>query len=170
MRGRTVTADPRTVVAPPEAHLARLAAERAALALGRWRDEDAWTLGSWLWSAAEERRLAVVVDIRRGDRQLFHAARPGTWADHDAWAARKIRTVQRFDAPSRLVALRLERAGQSLAHYGLDPADYALAGGAVPVDLAGCGQVAVLAVSGLTQDEDHALAVEALRHLRDDGR
>ncbi|NTW41365.1 MAG: hypothetical protein HGA44_16065, partial [Cellulomonadaceae bacterium] len=49
---------------------------------------------------------------------------------------------------------------------GLDPAVHALAGGGVPVRVHG-STVGVAVVSGLTDEEDHALVVEALRLHRE---
>ena len=42
---------------------------------------------------------------------------------------------------------------------------YTLAGGAVPIRVAGAGVVAVATVSGLSSQDDHALVVEGLRGL-----
>ncbi|MDZ7904976.1 MAG: heme-binding protein [Cypionkella sp.] len=50
-----------------------------------------------------------------------------------------------------------------LARHGLIEADYADAGGAVPVQVAGVGVVAVVTVSGLPQLDDHALVISAMR-------
>ena len=149
--------------------LARLEQEDSTPLL-RFGHDDAWWLGTWLWETAQRRGFAVVVDVRHGEHQLFHAARPGTCADHDAWVERKVRTVRRFGRSSYLVGRRLAAKGQTLADYGLDPAAYATAGGCVPVVVEGAGPVGTLAVSGLPQADDHALATEALVALREHQR
>ena len=64
--------------------------------------------------------------------------------------------------PSLLVGLRNRAKNETLAKHGLDMADYADHGGAVPIRVAGTGVVACLTVSGLPQVEDHRLAVAAL--------
>ncbi len=47
----------------------------------------------------------------------------------------------------------------------LDPAEYTIAGGAVPVRVQGVGTVAVVTVSGLASEVDHDLVVQALSEL-----
>ena len=47
--------------------------------------------------------------MRRNGQLLFHAALPGTAADHDAWLARKARVADRFGMSSLHVG---ERARQ----------------------------------------------------------
>lgn len=149
-----------------ESLLSALEAERPTTELLRLTAEDVWELGTWLRAVARERRLAVEIDIRRGEQVLFHVAMPGTTPDHGAWAERKARLVRRFEAPSYLVGTRMVLKGQDLAHYGLSRADYAELGGCVPLCVKGVGMVGTLALSGLAQAEDHALAVEALRECR----
>lgn len=51
---------------------------------------------------------------------------------------------------------------------GVDDGEYAVHGGAVPVCVEGVyGVVAVVAVSGLKQEEDHQAAVDGLRWLKE---
>lgn len=154
-----------TTTDDPAADPDLLARELAGLELTSLTHDDAWTLGTWLWRTAVERGLAVTVDVRRGDQQLFHAARPGTSPDNDQWIERKIRVVRRFGEASYLVGLRLALAGRTLASRGVDPLTHAAAGGCVPLVVVGAGPIGTLTVSGLTGEEDHLLAVEALRSL-----
>ena len=53
--------------------------------------------------------------------------------------------------------------------YGLGGTanEYAIHGGAIPIRVTGVeGVVAVVVVSGLTQDEDHAVVVEVIKGLK----
>jgi len=58
-----------------------------------------------------------------------------------------------------------------MAAAGYDPtavgwlaaSDYAVTGGSVPIRVRGAGVVAALTLSGLSSEEDHALAVEGIR-------
>ncbi|GEP68169.1 UPF0303 protein [Cellulomonas soli] len=129
----------------------------------RFTHDDAWQLGCMLVELATERALPVTIDVRRGRQQVFHAARPGTVPDNDRWIERKVRVVERFDASSYLVGLRLHHAGTSLKKFGLPAQEYAAAGGAFPVRIEDAGLVGVVTVSGLSQADDHALVVEAIR-------
>ncbi|GIG29073.1 heme-degrading domain-containing protein [Cellulomonas marina] len=155
---------------PDDADLARTIAEVEAqereLRFTSFTHDDAWRLGSLLVERAREQDLPLTIDIRRGEQQEFHAARPGTVPDNDRWVERKVRTVLRFGASSYLVGRRLARSGGSLEQQGLATAEYAAHGGAFPVHVEGAGIVGVVTVSGLPQAEDHAFVVAALReHL-----
>jgi uncharacterized protein (UPF0303 family) len=130
--------------------------------------DDAWRLGNLLVELAVERDLPVTIDIRKGTQQVFHAARPGTTPDNDSWIKRKVRVVYRFGASSYLVGLRAKAKGSDFnADHGLLFQEYSAHGGAFPVRVEGVGIVAVATVSGLAQQDDHALVVEALRELRE---
>lgn len=127
-------------------------------------DEDgAWALGVLLVELGRERGLAITVDVRRGGHQLFHAALPGTAPDNDAWVERKAAVVARFGASSYLVGRRLAAKGARLDEdAGVDPLRHAAHGGSFPLRVAGTGVVGAVTVSGLPQEQDHALVVEAL--------
>ena len=141
-------------------------AQEAELVLPTFTNDDAWRLGSLLVELAVERGLPVTIDIRKGTQQVFHAARPGTTPDNDSWIKRKVRVVYRFGASSYLVGLRAKAKGTDFkTDHGLLFQEYSAHGGAFPVRVAGVGIVGVVTVSGLAQQDDHALAVEALREL-----
>ncbi|MCL3862426.1 heme-degrading domain-containing protein [Actinotalea sp. K2] len=138
--------------------------EQRTLLLDRLDNDDAWRLGCLLVELGQERGLPIVVDIRRGGQQLFHAALPGTTADNDSWVTRKSRVVDRFGAPSFLVGLRSRLKGSTFEHdTGLPLQEYAAHGGSFPLTVRDVGVVGTVTVSGLAQAEDHALVVEALR-------
>jgi uncharacterized protein (UPF0303 family) len=136
--------------------------EERRLILPRFTEEDALALGAILLRLAREGALPVVIDIRTADRTLFHAALPGSAPLNDLWARRKSNTALLFQQASFLVGTRNHARSETLARHGLDPADYADSGGAVPVRVTGIGVVAVATVSGLPQVEDHKLVVRAL--------
>lgn len=146
--------------------VAQVEAQEAALVLPEFTHEQAWQLGVRLVELATLRDLPVTVDIRKGTQQVFHAARPGTTPDNDSWVERKVRVVYRFGASSYLVGLRARaKGGDFNTDHGLPLQEYAAHGGAVPVRVRGVGIVGVVTVSGLAQQDDHALVVEALREL-----
>jgi uncharacterized protein (UPF0303 family) len=138
--------------------------QERSLVFTAFDNDDAWRLGCHLVDLARGRGLGVTIDIRRGMQQLFHASLPGTTADNDDWVERKARVVQRFSASSYLVGLRSLARGASFSDRrdDLPAALYAAHGGSFPIRVAGVGVVGAVTVSGLAQDEDHALVVEAL--------
>ncbi|PJI91174.1 heme-degrading domain-containing protein [Luteimicrobium subarcticum] len=146
--------------------LAELHEEDRRLVLPRFTLDDAWEVGSRLRALAVERSLPVVVDVRRGAQQVFRTALDGTSADNDSWVERKVAVVRRFDAASLLVGLRHRAKGRDFTTAtGLPFQEYAAHGGSVPVRVEGVGQVGVVTVSGLAQEDDHALVVEVLEQL-----
>jgi uncharacterized protein (UPF0303 family) len=150
--------------APPS--VADLEHEERELVLDRFTHEEVWLLGSRLAERARRDRHPVMIDVRRTSGVLFRAAMAGTTADQDAWIDRKSATAFRFEASTLLVGLRMEADGRDpFADGWLDPSRYTLAGGAVPIRVAGAGVVAVATVSGLSSQEDHALVVDEVRAL-----
>jgi uncharacterized protein (UPF0303 family) len=145
--------------------IAEIEAEAAVLVLTAFDETTALRLGQALVDLAVAKDLPVVIDIRTADRTLFHAALPGATPLNDLWARRKSNTALKFQLPSLLVGLRNRATGKSLEGEGLDAADYADHGGAVPIRVRGVGVVAVATVSGLPQIEDHRLVVQALKAL-----
>jgi uncharacterized protein (UPF0303 family) len=145
--------------------VATLEAEAQALVLPQFTETTALDLGMVLVRMAQEGALPIVINIRTADRTLFHAALPGSSPLNDLWARRKSNTALLFQLPSFLVGARNRAKGETLARHGIDPADYADNGGAVPIRVAGAGVVAVVTVSGLPQADDHALVVRAIREV-----
>jgi uncharacterized protein (UPF0303 family) len=136
-----------------------------SLILPGFSEEDALSLGAIIVAYGRAERLPIVIDIRTATRTLFHAGLPGSAGLNDTWARRKSNTALLFQEPSFLVGTRHREKGETLAKHGLDTADYADHGGAVPIVVAGVGMVAVCTVSGLPQADDHALVIRALRQL-----
>ena len=141
------------------------------LRLPGFDNDDAWRLGITLVELAVARRAPVAIDLRRGIQQLFHYALPGTNADNDAWIQRKTAVVDRFGSSSFLVGRRSVADGSTFEEqFRLDRDRFAAHGGAFPVLVRGVGMVGTVAVSGLPEDEDHALVVEGLeRYLKELG-
>jgi uncharacterized protein (UPF0303 family) len=144
--------------------LTALLAEEDELQLTSFTNDEAIDLGLRLVETARARDFAVVVDVRRGDQQLFHAALEGTSADNDAWVERKVRVVRRFGHSSFLVGRQLHAEGRTMEDkFLLDGREFAAHGGAFPIVVRGTGPVGVVTVSGLPQAEDHRLVTEVLR-------
>ncbi len=148
-----------------DALIASIEDQERDLVFTRFDNDDAWRLGCQIVDLARDRGLGVTVDIRRGTQQLFHAALPGTTADNDEWVQRKVRVVERFAASSFLVGLRAQAAGApfSVRRDDLPIQLYAAHGGSFPIRVADVGVVGAVTVSGLPQEQDHALVVEVLR-------
>jgi uncharacterized protein (UPF0303 family) len=150
-------------VEDPRDLVATLEQEQHRLAVARFDNQDAWTLGNILVDLAVERGAAVTIDVRQPNQILFHHARPGTTPDNDRWVERKSRTVFHYLESSWLVRHRFLARGENFEQdSGLDPALFAAHGGSYPICVVGAGVVAAVTVSGLPQHEDHRLVVAGL--------
>lgn len=120
----------------------RVALQERELRLPRLDARTAWDLGVRLRTMAEERGLAVVIDVRQFGQPLFYTAMEGTVPDNVEWVRRKSNVVARFHRSSYAVGLKLEAKNDTLtAQQGLPLADYATHGGSFPLTVAGAGVV-----------------------------
>ena len=146
----------------PARRLKQIAAQELALRLDRFNYDDAWRLGCDLVDIARARKLPIAVAILFGEQLVFSAAREGTSADNDAWLRRKCRVTNRYRRSSLGIATEFALRGLDFATIArLDPSEFAASGGAFPLRVSE-SFIGVAAVSGLTDDEDHDLVVEAL--------
>ena len=143
--------------------LDRIALQERELVLPRLDADLVWQIGSKLREMGAQRRLAIVIDIRRFGQQLFYAAMDGTTPDNPEWVRRKGNVVARFHASSYTAALNEKLKGKTVYEtQGLALADYATHGGSFPIRIADAGVVGSITVSGLPMRQDHELVVEAL--------
>lgn len=143
--------------------LERIALQEKELILPHLDAETTWNLGSKLRAMAAERKLAVVIDIRRFGQPLFYAAMEGTTPDNVEWVRRKSNVVARFHRSSYTVGLQEKKKSQTIYEsQGLSLADYATHGGSFPLSVEGAGIVGSVTVSGLPMRQDHELVIEAL--------
>lgn len=143
-----------------------LAADEVRLHLKTFSNADALAVGITIVRLAQGLGKPVAVAVRRNGELLFAHAMDGCSADNAHWIKRKTRVVERYGHSSYFMGVAYRARGTTFeAHTGLDSTRYAAKGGAFPVLLKGTGMVGVVAVSGLTEQEDHALAVRALEAL-----
>jgi uncharacterized protein (UPF0303 family) len=142
--------------------IAAIKKQEAALHFKSMTEEDAWTLGSQMRARALERRLPLVMEVRVGNKPLFYCAAPGTTPENPDWVRRKVNTVYRFEAASYRVGLELAQRGKELDQSrGVDPLQFAGAGGGFPIRIGGL-VVGSVTVSGIPQRDDHNFVVESL--------
>ena len=94
--------------------LEHIARQERELALPHWTRRLLWT---WVCDSdvAQERGLAVVVDVRRFGQPLFYAAMEGTTPDNPESVRRKSNVVARFHRSSYAVGIREKMKGVALA-------------------------------------------------------
>ena len=151
-----------------QSDLEHIAFQERELTLPGFDADFAWDLGSRLRQMAHERKLAVVIDVRRIGQPLFYTALEGTTPDNVDWVRRKNNVVERFHISSYAAGIKEKIKGHSLTEsQGLPLADYATHGGAFPLRVNGADIVGIATVSGLPMRADHELVVEALCALLD---
>lgn len=144
--------------------LEELLQEEKVLQFASFNESTAWEIGCQLVERARSEGLRVTIDITRGNHQLFHASLPGTSADNDEWIKRKVRLVYRFGHSSFYVGQLLKSKGRPIEEaYLISESEYAPHGGCFPVLVKDTGMVGTITVSGLPQEEDHKLVVQAIR-------
>lgn len=141
--------------------------------LPRFSADDAWTMGSALREQLLSTPQPVVINIAlaNSNQLLFHAVtRSGTAPDNDLWVARKRKTVLRWGVSSWYMHVKMAGNEEHFAAkymLGAEAGSYAIHGGGVPVRVKDVeGIIAVVVVSGLKQEEDHMVVVEALKVLK----
>jgi uncharacterized protein (UPF0303 family) len=144
--------------------LKQLLQEEQELQFKKFNEETAWQIGCQLVERATLEKLPVTIDITHGSHQLFHASMRGTSADNDEWVKRKVRLVYRFGHSSFYMGQSLKNKGKSIEEsYLLSEMDYAPHGGCFPINVKDTGMVGTITISGLPQEEDHKLVVQAIR-------
>ncbi|KAF9220118.1 hypothetical protein BS17DRAFT_810767 [Gyrodon lividus] len=138
-------------------------------------DSDvAWELGTIIRANCKKvsTRPAVVYIAHANSSQLlfFATSGPGTLPDNMHWVKRKEAVVHRWALST--MRMRLTMEGRVLPVQDslknkfelADPTIYACHGGGFPVKVKGVeGIVGVIVVSGLAQEDDHAVIVEGIK-------
>lgn len=144
----------------------RIKDEEARIAFTTFDHDLAYRIGIAIHEEAQVRKASVAIDIRAFGQQLFHLAMAGTAADNDRWIERKSAVVMRFNKSSLLVGRELAAEGNSLEerHY-VSSLEFSAHGGSFPIRLKSGGLIGTATVSGLPQEEDHALVVSVLERF-----
>jgi len=145
--------------------LKQLLQEEQELQFTKFNEATAWQIGCQLVEQGTKENLPITIDITRGTHQLFHASLTGTSADNDEWVKRKVRLVYRFGHSSFYMGQSLKNKGKSIEEaYLLSEKEYAPHGGCFPIIVKDTGLVGTITISGLPQEQDHKLVVQAIRN------
>ncbi len=144
---------------------AQLEKEEKELSLNTFSNEDAINLGQELLKIAIIKKAPVIVQVRKLDQILFHAALSGSTPENDWWINRKVRVVEKFNHSSLYVRVSFEEKNQTFEeNSGLDNELYAAHGGGFPI-FVNSQLVGIACVSGLPQVEDHQMLVQGLKNF-----
>lgn len=143
--------------------LERIANEEERLQFDRFDHALAHRIGEALYERAKAQGVSVAIDVTAFGQRLYHLAMAGTAPDNDRWIERKVAVVMRFHKSSLRVGRELTGEGKTIEErYFVSGFEFSPHGGSFPVRLKESGVIGAITVSGLTQEEDHALVVEVL--------
>lgn len=146
-----------------------VAAQEEACRLPSFDSNVAWEIGNIIRTNLQKfTRPAVVYVAHANSSQLlfFATSKPGTLPDNMHWVKRKEAVVLRWGRSTMGMRLSLQARGKTLQEtFEMnDPSIYAVHGGGFPVKVKGVeGVVGVIVVSGLTQEDDHAVIVDGIK-------
>lgn len=149
-----------------EALLDELLTQEEILQFPTFNAALALELGLRLVGVAGTLGRPIALEIQANGALLFHHAMDGCTLDHAFWLARKSRVVQRYARSSLYMGRCYMKRGTSFeAHTGLDPHEYGARGGGFPLRVRACGLIGCITVSGLSEEEDHALVTGVLGNM-----
>lgn len=146
--------------------LQELLTQEEELQLTHFNNQTAWELGNLIKQAAEQRSVAIAFEIYAFEQVLFSYFMPGTNKDNQDWIRRKRQSVMRFGHSSYYQGqyhAAKNRDFETQPH--IDPKEYCAHGGAFPIRIKNSGLIGAVTVSGLPQEIDHQLAVDAMRQI-----
>lgn len=136
------------------------------LVFPRFNHQIAYDLGFLLYTMAVEGKFPITIDIRKGSHVLYHVALEGTTPNNERWVVRKSNTVQLVHKSSYRIGLENRLGGTSLERRQfVSSLEYADHGGSFPIRVKDLGVIGAITVSGLAQEEDHQLVIEALEQV-----
>ncbi|GAB5593035.1 hypothetical protein Unana1_07935 [Umbelopsis nana] len=146
--------------------LPQLLEQEERLQFSKFNSDDALKLGLKLIEKAKAYPKPVVVDITVTGHELFHFSMTGTSPDNNEWVRKKNNAVMRFRHSSYYLGQSLASQGKTLEEkYLVSEQDYVVHGGAFPLIIKGVGIIGTVTVSGLAQQDDHAVAVQAIEEF-----
>ena len=146
--------------------LTELLTQEEELQFHYFNNATAWELGNLIKIAAEKLSVSVSIDVYAFEQVVFSYAMPGTSKDQQDWIRRKRNSVMRFGHSSYYQGqynAAKNRDFEAIPY--LDPKEYCAHGGSFPIRIRNCGIIGAVSVSGLPQETDHQLAIDAIRHI-----
>jgi uncharacterized protein (UPF0303 family) len=136
------------------------------LQLHYFNNHTAWELGTLIKTAADQLSAPIAIEVYAFEHVLFSYFMPGTNKDNHEWIRRKRQSVMRFSHSSFYQGQYSASKNRDFeAQRHLDPKEYCAHGGSFPIRIKNSGLVGAVTVSGLAQEIDHQMAIDALRKI-----
>jgi uncharacterized protein (UPF0303 family) len=124
-------------------------------------------IGNYLTKKANDLKLPIVIDVSSFQQCLYHFSAVGSTANNEKFIRRKRNTVFLFSHSTKWAAGKVKGDVPAMhQRYATTDADYTILQGGFPIVVASIGLVGAICVSGLTEQEDHNIIIEALTDLK----
>lgn len=132
--------------------------------LDNFSNQTALDMGMAIINLAKKRNQHIAVEISRLNHTVFLYVDDNLPMDKHNWLRRKANVAKQFEESSLSVKYDLKEGNMSLDKtFVLDEKDFLANGGAIPIFVKGAGMIAVISVSGLHDEKDHQIIIEALK-------
>ncbi len=113
---------------------------------------------------AKERNQNIAVQVDRLNHTIFLFVDDSLPADKHNWLKRKVNVTKHFEESSLSVKNDLINGNMTLGEtFALDEKEYLAKGGSIPIFVNNAGMVAIITVSGLHDEADHQIILDALK-------
>jgi uncharacterized protein (UPF0303 family) len=121
-------------------------------------------MGLTVVNLAKSRKQNIAVEISRLNQTVFLYVDDNLPVDKHNWLRRKANVAKQLEQSSLSVKKFLEENNMTLEKtFALDNKDFLARGGAIPIFVKNAGMVATITVSGLHDEEDHKIIIDALK-------
>ncbi len=132
--------------------------------LDKFDNRIALEIGMAIIDVAKERNQNIAVQVERLNHLIFLYVDDNLPADKHNWLRRKANVTKHFEESSLSIKQDLINGKMSLTKtFALDEKEYLAKGGSIPIFVKNAGMIAVVTVSGLHDEEDHKIIIDALR-------
>ncbi len=132
--------------------------------LDNFDNRMAFEMGAKIIDLAKSRNQHIAVEIVRLNHTIFLYVDDNLPVDKHNWLRRKTNVAKQFEESSLSVKNDLKEGNMTLDKtFALDEKDFLAKGGAIPIFVKGAGMIAVITVSGLHDEEDHNIIIDALK-------
>ena len=124
-------------------------------------------IGKFLTVKANDLKLPIIIDVSSFQQCLYHFAAVGSTSNNEKFIRRKRNTVFLFSHSTKWAAGKVKGDSNAMhQRYGTNDVDYTILQGGFPIIVSQMGLVGCICVSGLTEQEDHNIIIEALSNLK----
>lgn len=134
--------------------------------LDNFSNQMALEMGLKIIDLAKSRKQHIAIEICRLNHTIFLYVDDNLPLDKHNWLRRKANVAKQFEESSLSVKNDLKEGNMTLEKtFGLDEKDFIAKGGSIPIFVKHAGMIATITVSGLHDEEDHRIIIEALEGM-----